>query len=77
MLEKHLTLDHSLPGPDHRSSIEPSEFRQLVQAVRVVEAALGDGRKVPVDAEAAIAMTARKSLVTASFISRADRTGIT
>jgi N-acetylneuraminate synthase len=70
VLEKHLTLDRLLRGPDHRSSIEPGEFRQLVQAVRTVEAALGDGRKAPVAAEAGIAMAARKSLVAASFISR-------
>ena len=70
ILEKHLTLDRSLPGPDHLSSIEPGEFREFVHAVRAVEAALGDGRKAPAAAEGPIAIAARKSLVAASFISR-------
>ena len=39
ILEKHLTLDRNLPGPDHAASSEPSEFAQLVQSVREVQAA--------------------------------------
>ncbi len=44
-LEKHLTLDRTLPGPDHRVSLEPQEFRELVCKIRIVESALGDGVK--------------------------------
>jgi N-acetylneuraminate synthase len=51
VLEKHLTLDRTLSGPDHAASIEPDELRNLVEAVRDVERALGDGRKIPVGIE--------------------------
>lgn len=44
-IEKHLTLDRRLPGPDHRFAIEPDELRAMVQAVRMAESALGDGLK--------------------------------
>jgi sialic acid synthase SpsE/CMP-N-acetylneuraminic acid synthetase len=62
LLEKHLTLDRSLPGPDHRASLEPAEMAALVRAVRTVEAARGDGEKKPSPAELAVAAVARKSL---------------
>ena len=62
VIEKHLTTDRSRPGPDHRSSLEPDEFRALVTAVRDVSATLGDGVKRPVAAEAEIARVARRSL---------------
>ena len=45
VIENHLTLDRSASGPDHKSSIEPDEFRVMVNAIRDVEKALGDGRK--------------------------------
>jgi len=62
LLEKHFTLDRSLPGPDHQASLEPDELRALVQDVRATEAALGDGLKVPVKSELAVALCARRSL---------------
>lgn len=65
VLEKHVTLDRSLPGPDHRASLEPHELNALVRGVRIVEASLGDGRKEPAASEAATASVARKSLVAA------------
>ncbi len=68
VIEKHLTLDRSLPGPDHRASLEPAEFTHLVRAIRVVEAALGHGRKEPAASESGIAAVARKSLVAARTI---------
>ena len=68
ILEKHFTLDRTLPGPDHRASLEPDELRQLVQGVRAVEAALGDGRKQPAACELNTAAVARKSLVVATTI---------
>lgn len=43
VVEKHLTLDRSLPGPDHHFAVEPDEFRQMVQHIRDIEAALGSG----------------------------------
>lgn len=65
IIEKHITLDPSLPGPDQRCSMAPAEFAALVTALRRVESALGDGRKQPVAAEADVAAVARKSLVAA------------
>lgn len=65
VLEKHLTLDRSLPGPDQAASLEPGEFRALVQGVRNVEAALGHGRKEPAPCEQEVAVVARKSVVAA------------
>ena len=62
VIEKHLTTDRSRPGPDHRSSLEPDDFRALVTTVRAVSATLGDGVKRPVAAEAEIARVARRSL---------------
>jgi N-acetylneuraminate synthase len=51
VIEKHFTLDRSLPGPDHRASLDPAGLRGLVEGIRIVERALGDGRKEPVAAE--------------------------
>ena len=68
VIEKHLTLDRALPGPDHRSSLEPKEFALLTRGIREVEMALGDGRKEPRPCEEEIAAVARKSLVAARDI---------
>ncbi|MGH6946944.1 MAG: N-acetylneuraminate synthase [Kiloniellales bacterium] len=65
MVEKHLTLDRSLPGPDHRASLEPGELALMTAAIREVEAALGDGIKVPQPSEAKNKPIARKSLIAA------------
>lgn len=63
IVEKHFTLDHMLPGPDHQASIEPNELAALVRGIRIVESALGDGEKRPTASEADTARVARKSLV--------------
>lgn len=63
VIEKHFTLDRTLPGPDHRASLEPEELRHLVQGIRTVESALGHGRKEPTASEINTAAVARKSLV--------------
>lgn len=62
VLEKHLTLDRNLPGPDHRASLEPEDFRKMVQYIREVEAGLGDGIKRPTTSELAIMPAVRRSL---------------
>jgi N-acetylneuraminate synthase len=62
LIEKHLTLDRGLPGPDHAASLEPDELGRLVAAVREAERALGDGVKRPREAEVPVARVARKSL---------------
>lgn len=65
LLEKHLTLDRTLPGPDHAASLEPDELARLVAAVREAESALGDGVKEPRPAEAELRLLARRSLAAA------------
>ena len=67
-IEKHLTLDRTLPGPDHRASVEPDEMKSLVRGLRTVESALGHGRKVAAESEQNTASVARKSIVAARHI---------
>lgn len=68
IIEKHLTLDKGMEGPDHRASLEPGEFTAMVTAIREVEQMLGDGRKRPADCELKNIPIARKSLVAATDI---------
>lgn len=68
IIEKHFTLDRNLPGPDHHASAEPAELAALVRGIRIVEAALGDGRKQPAASEANTAAVARRSLAAACDI---------
>jgi N,N'-diacetyllegionaminate synthase len=68
IVEKHFTLDRTLPGPDHAASVEPDELRQLVAGIRHVEAALGTGRKVATASEANTAAVARRSIVASRAI---------
>lgn len=69
MVEKHVTLDRLLLGPDHAASLEPDELRALVRSIRLVEISLGHGRKEPAASEADTAATMRRSLVAARDIS--------
>jgi N,N'-diacetyllegionaminate synthase len=63
VIEKHLTLDRSLPGPDHAASLEPGEFKAMVRGIRNIEIALGDGLKRPSSSEQKNMQIVRKSLV--------------
>jgi len=65
LIEKHLTLDTTLPGPDHSASLEPEAFRQMVMGIRRVSAMLGDGVKAPSAQELDTARVARRSVVAA------------
>jgi len=65
VIEKHFTLDRNLPGPDHRASLEPSELKAMVQGIRNIEKALGDGIKRPSPSELKNKAIARKSIVAA------------
>ena len=69
IIEKHFTLDCSLPGPDQQASLEPGELKNMVESIRIVEAALGNGVKEPVESELNTAEVARRSLVAACDIS--------
>lgn len=68
VIEKHFTLDKTLPGPDHAMSLSPEDLTGLIAGVRAVEAALGDGIKRPVAAEREIMVVARRSLFAARDI---------
>jgi N,N'-diacetyllegionaminate synthase len=65
VIEKHLTLDRNLPGPDHQASLEPDDFAAMVRGIRTIEQALGDGIKRPTASEQANLPLVRKSLVAA------------
>ncbi|MCG3771117.1 MAG: N,N'-diacetyllegionaminic acid synthase [Nitrosomonadaceae bacterium] len=68
VIEKHITLDRNLPGPDHKASLEPDELRELVCQIREIEQALGDGIKRPAASEWKNRNVARRSLVAARAI---------
>ena len=63
IIEKHFTLDRTLPGPDHVASLEPEELKAMVKAIRNIEQALsGDGLKAPSESETKNIVIARKSI---------------
>jgi N,N'-diacetyllegionaminate synthase len=62
VIEKHFTLDRSLPGPDHAASLEPDELKTMVRNIRAVEAALGDGVKTPRPSEIETRALARRGI---------------
>lgn len=72
VIEKHFTLDRSLPGPDHVASLEPHELAEMVRNIRDVEAALGDGRKEVQAVEVENIPIARKSIVAATAITKGE-----
>ncbi len=74
-IEKHFTLDRTLPGPDHQASLEPAELAALVCAVRVVEAALGQPEKRPRAAEREALQLARRGLQAARDLPAGARLG--
>ncbi len=63
VIEKHFTLDRNLPGPDHKASLEPPELNAMVEAIRNIERALGDGLKKPSPSELKNRDVVRKSIV--------------
>jgi N-acetylneuraminate synthase len=63
IIEKHFTLDRTLPGPDHRASLEPVALAEMVRSIRSVSDALGSGVKMPTRSEMGNRDVARKSLV--------------
>jgi N,N'-diacetyllegionaminate synthase len=65
LIEKHLTLDKAMVGPDHRASLNPAEFADMVQKIRSVEEALGDGIKWPNQSEEKIKSLVRRRIVAA------------
>jgi N,N'-diacetyllegionaminate synthase len=72
IVEKHFTLDRELPGPDHRASLIPTELRSMVEAIRNIEVALGDGEKRLMPCEIENVELARKSIVAAKNIRKGE-----
>jgi len=68
-IEKHFTLDRNLPGPDHKASLEPGELKQMIQAIRNIEVALGDGEKRITGIELNTRDVARRSCVLVTDLS--------
>lgn len=68
VIEKHFTLDRNLPGPDHKASLEPSELKAMVSAIRNIEQALGSEEKKVSSSEMKNKAVARKSIVAAKAI---------
>jgi N,N'-diacetyllegionaminate synthase len=73
VIEKHFTLDRSLPGPDHKASLKPEELAAMVVAIRNIELAMGDATKQLRPSEAENVLVARKSLVAARAIRAGER----
>lgn len=80
VIEKHFTLDKALPGPDHGASLDPWELRAMVEAIRTVETARGNGVKAPTTSELPVralvrrSVTTRHDIVAGAVISAADIT---
>ena len=73
VIEKHFTLDRTLPGPDHLASLEPNELKNMVTAIRNIEKAKGSGVKKPSNSEIKNIPIARKSIVAKRHINKGDR----
>lgn len=71
-IEKHLTLDRTLPGPDHQASLEPDEMAEMIRQIRALEAAFGDGVKAPQPSEVETALVARQRLIAARPIAEGE-----
>lgn len=72
VIEKHFTLDKNMEGPDHKASLEPDELIQMVQGIRKIEQALGDGVKHMSDSEKENVHISRKSIVADTLIRKGD-----
>ena len=73
IIEKHFTLDKSLPGPDHRASLDTAELTAMIRAIRNIELAMGNGIKTPSRSETPNIVVARKSIVAARDIKAGER----
>lgn len=72
IIEKHFTLDKTMQGPDHKASLEPSELKDMVQAIRNIEKALGHTEKIVSTSEQKNKVIARKSIVAMIPIKKGD-----
>ena len=72
IIEKHFTLDRNMEGPDHKASLEPQELKYMVDCIRNIEVALGDGIKRPNVSEVEISKVVLKSIVAKSPVKKGD-----
>lgn len=78
IIEKHFTLDKNMDGPDHKASMEPDEFRCMVDCIRHIESATGDGQKIPTKTEDEISkvvlkrIVSRREIMLGDFITETD-----
>ncbi len=72
VIEKHFTLDHTLPGPDHKASLEPQELKKMVKSIRNIESALGSSEKKVSPSERSNIAVARKSIVASRLIKKGE-----
>lgn len=72
VIEKHFTLDHNMEGPDHKASLEPDELKKMVDSIRNIEKAIGDGKKHVSDSERKNIAIARKSIIAARNIKKGE-----
>ena len=72
IIEKHFTLDRNMEGPDHKASLEPQELKYMVDCIRNIEVALGDGIKKPNASEVKISKVVLKSIVAKSPVKKGD-----
>jgi N,N'-diacetyllegionaminate synthase len=70
VIEKHFTLDRNMEGPDHKASLEPHELKAMVDAIRNVERAMGNGEKKPAESEIKNIPIARKSIIASRHIKK-------
>lgn len=73
IIEKHFTLDRNMEGPDHKASLEPEELKRMVEAIRHIEKAIGDGKKEPSPSEKKNVTIARKSIVAKKDIKAGEK----
>ena len=72
IIEKHFTINKNLPGPDHKTSLEPSELKSMISAIRNIESALGDGNKKLTPSESKNIIAVRRSIVAKTAIKKGE-----
>ncbi|MBC8302685.1 MAG: N-acetylneuraminate synthase [Pelagibacterales bacterium] len=73
IIEKHLTISRKMKGPDHKASLEPQDLKLMVDKIRNIEKALGNGKKIPKKNELKNMLSVRKSIVAAQKINKGDK----
>ncbi len=72
VIEKHFTLNKNFKGPDHKASLNPREFKKLVESIRNIEIAFGNGKKIPSKSELVNLLVVRKSIVAKKIIKKGE-----